>query len=70
MAEENVVILINNSTPFPSGTRGVRSEIRVGANGEKSQANREVRRSELRGRESRTTHDTLNAEILKKKPED
>jgi hypothetical protein len=66
MAEENIVILINNPTPPPSSTRGVRSEIRVGADGERSQANREVKRSKLQGGESRTTHDTLNAEILKR----
>ncbi len=66
MAEENAVVLINNPLPHPSGTRGVRSEVHVEANEERSQRGREVKRSEVRGGGSRATGDTINAEILKR----
>jgi hypothetical protein len=66
MAKENTVVLINNPLPYPSGTRGVRSEVHVEANEERSQRGREVKRSEVRGGGSRATGDTINAEILKR----
>uniref|UniRef100_A0A2N9G9N1 Retrotransposon gag domain-containing protein n=1 Tax=Fagus sylvatica TaxID=28930 RepID=A0A2N9G9N1_FAGSY len=43
-----------------------RSEICVGADGVRSQGSSEVRRSEVRGGESRTTGGTLNTKILKR----
>ena len=61
VTEENVVILINDPLPPLSCSRGIRSEIRVGVDGVKSQGSQEVRRTEARGGESRAT-----AEILKR----
>uniref|UniRef100_A0A2N9G037 Integrase catalytic domain-containing protein n=1 Tax=Fagus sylvatica TaxID=28930 RepID=A0A2N9G037_FAGSY len=66
MAEENAVVLINNPLPHPLGTRGVRSEVRIEANEERSQEGREAKRSEVQGGGSRTTGGTINAEILKR----
>ena len=65
MAEENAVILTNDPLPHPLGTRGVRSEVRIEANEERSQEGREAKRSEVRGGGSRTTGGTINAKILK-----
>jgi hypothetical protein len=66
MAEENAVVLVNNPMPHPSGTRGVRSEIHVRADGARSQASQEVKKTEVRGGGSRNTGGTFNAEILKR----
>jgi hypothetical protein len=66
MAEENVVVLINNPLPHPLSTRKVMSEVHIEANEERSQRGREVRKSEVRGGGSRTTGKMINAEILKR----
>jgi hypothetical protein len=54
MAEENTVILINNPLPPPSGTRGIRSKICVGADGVRSQGSQ--RSKEVRGTRRRISH--------------
>ncbi len=66
MEEDNTVILINDPLPPPSGTRGIRSKIHVGADGMRSQGSQEVRGSDVWGGESHTADGTINAEILKR----
>jgi hypothetical protein len=47
MAKDNAVILINDPLLPPSGTRGIKSKIRVGADGMRSQGSQEVRGSDV-----------------------
>ena len=47
MVEDNAVILINDPLPPPSGMRGIKSKIRVGADGMRSQGSQEVRGSKV-----------------------
>jgi hypothetical protein len=58
--------MINDPLPPLSCSRGIRSEIRVGVDGVRSQGSQEVRRTEARGGESRATGGTINAKILKR----
>ena len=66
MAEENAIVQINNPLPHPSGTKGVKSEVRVERNEERSQRGREEKRSEAQRGRSRATGDAINEEILKR----
>ena len=65
MAEENAVILVNNPMPHPSGTRGVRSEIRVERDEARSQASQEVKKTEVLGGRSRATGNRPTPRFLK-----